>query len=68
MAPADAVHEAASQRLRVGEGDFDIAGFVRALPATCPISVEIPRDDEVAQSSALDRAMLALAGVRAALP
>jgi len=68
MAPADAVHEAASQRLRVGEGDFDIAGFVRALPATCPISVEIPRDDEVTQSSALDRAMLALAGVRAALP
>ena len=66
-APSDPVHEASSQRLLPGEGAFDVAGFVRALPTHCPISVEIPRDDAVAGQRALDRAMLAVTSLRAVL-
>eukprot|EP01037_Dinobryon_pediforme_P008098 gene8098-8179_t len=66
-APADLVHEASSHRLRPGEGAFDIAGFVRALPASCPISIEIPRDDLVPLLPAPDRARLAVESVRADL-
>lgn len=39
--------EASADRLRGGEGDFDLAGFARALPTGCPISVEIPRNAAV---------------------
>jgi sugar phosphate isomerase/epimerase len=42
--PVDRHHEASAQRMLAGSGRFDIAGFVRALPPDCPISVEIPRD------------------------
>lgn len=66
-APADPAHEASSHRLRPGEGAFDIAGFVRALPASCPISIEIPRDDLVPLLPAPDRARHAVESVRAAL-
>lgn len=38
------VYEASSDRLCAGAGNFDIAGFVDALPSTCPLSVEIPQD------------------------
>jgi len=42
--PIDREHEASAQRMLAGNGAFDIAGFVRALPLQCPISVEIPRE------------------------
>ncbi|MCB2067376.1 MAG: TIM barrel protein [Erythrobacter sp.] len=36
--------EASSDRLLPGDGVFDVAGFVAALPPTCPVSVEVPRN------------------------
>ena len=41
---AEWAYEASSDRLCAGAGSFDIAGFVRALPQACPVSVEIPQD------------------------
>ena len=39
LAPDSLDHEASSERLLCGAGMFDVAGFVRALPQGCPISV-----------------------------
>ena len=39
--------EASSERMLAGEGVFDLAGFARALPSGCPVSVEIPRNGAV---------------------
>lgn len=66
-APADPVHEASAARCLAGEGAFDLAGFVAALPAGCPVSVEIPRNAEAATMSALARARRAVEGVRRVL-
>ncbi|MBU6393026.1 MAG: TIM barrel protein [Sphingomonadales bacterium] len=66
--PGDLDFEASSQRLRAGEGVFDIAGFVKALPPGCPISVEIPRNDAVASGvPRRERVALAVGSVRRAL-
>lgn len=48
--------EASGERLLVGEGVFDVAGFVAALPANCPISIEIPRNHAIGQESMASRA------------
>jgi len=58
-APVDREHEASAQRMLAGSGGFDIAGFVRALPPDCPVSVEIPRAPSTPAG--------AVASVRAAL-
>jgi sugar phosphate isomerase/epimerase len=59
--------EASSQRLLAGEGVFDLAGFARALPAGCPVSVELPQDAAIdAGVPAIERARRAVDGVRAA--
>jgi sugar phosphate isomerase/epimerase len=59
--------EASSQRLLAGEGVFDLAGFARALPAGCPVSVELPQDAAIdAGVPAIERAQRAVDGVRAA--
>ena len=42
VAAEEMAHEASAQRLLAGEGEFDVAGFVAALPDDCPVSVEIP--------------------------
>jgi sugar phosphate isomerase/epimerase len=63
-APADREHEASAARQLGGEGAFDLAGFVAALPAGCPISVEIPRNAAVGAQSTLERAATAVASVR----
>ena len=47
QAPDDLDFEASSERLLPGEGAFDLAGFVAALPLGCPLSVEIPRNGAV---------------------
>ena len=39
--------EASSDRLIPGQGSFDIAGFARALPPGCPVSIEVPRNAAV---------------------
>lgn len=62
--PADLGHEASAERMLCGEGAFDIAGFVAALPDGCGISVEIPRDHAVAGSDAVTRAGLAVESLR----
>lgn len=61
-------HEASTDRRLAGEGAFDLAAFVRALPAGCGMSVEIPRDAAVrAGVPRSQRVHLAVAGVRRAL-
>ena len=54
-ATADLAHEASSARLLPGEGQFDIAGFIRALPHGCPVSIEVPRDAVVKEESIQER-------------
>lgn len=67
-APADIDHEASSERLLPGEGAFDLAGFVRALPAGCPLSIEIPRNTAVLAGEPVEeRVRKAVTGVRAAI-
>lgn len=57
--------EASSQRLLPGTGTFDIAGFAKALPAGCPVSIEVPRNAAVdAGMPRLDRAKAAVEAVR----
>jgi sugar phosphate isomerase/epimerase len=59
--------EASSERLLAGEGTFDLAGFGGALPADCPVSVELPQDDALAAGvPVLERARRAVDGVLAA--
>jgi sugar phosphate isomerase/epimerase len=59
-------YEASSQRRLPGEGAFDLAGFARALPPACPVSVEIPQEDGLeAGLSTRARALRAVEGVRA---
>lgn len=66
--PPDPAREAASDRLLAGEGDFDLAGFVAALPRACRVSVELPRDRAVLDAVPCDeRVALAIGGVRRAL-
>ena len=60
--------EASSQRLLPGQGVFDLAGFARALPAGCPVSVELPQDSALENGvPVLARARQAVDGVRAAV-
>lgn len=66
--PACRDHEASSQRLLGGEGVFDCAGFAAALPAGCPISVELPQGDALAAGvPALERARRAVSSISAAI-
>lgn len=64
LPPEDLDREASSERMLGGEGAFDVAGFVRALPQGCPISVEIPRDHAVGGLGRDERAQLAVESVR----
>mgnify|MGYP001765327249 CR=1 FL=1 len=60
--------EASSRRLLPGEGSFDLAGFARALPDGCPVSVEIPRNALVESGvTVAERARMAVGAVRCAL-
>jgi len=68
LAPENLGFEAGAERLLPGEGVFDLAGFVRALPRDCPLSVEIPRDHAViAGVPRAERAAIAIEGVRRAI-
>ena len=65
---AEWAEEASSNRMRPGEGAFDLNGFARALPPGCAVSVEVPRDAEVRAGLARSqRVSLAIAGLRRAL-
>ncbi len=67
MVPENAEVEASSERLLCGEGAFDVAGFVRALPDGCPVSVEIPRNHAVGSEPTAMRARRAVESARAAI-
>ena len=68
MAPESLGQEASSARLLAGEGVFELAAFVRALPEGCPVSVEIPRDAALAAGeSRTERVARAVNGVRRVL-
>jgi len=60
--------EASSQRRLIGEGVFDVTGFLAALPPACPISVELPQETAIRGGAApIPRARQAVAGARAVL-
>ena len=60
--------EASSDRLIPGHGTFDIAGFARALPPGCPVSIEVPRNAEVlAGVPVSERVNRAVSSLRAVL-
>lgn len=67
QAPESLDFEASSERLLCGEGAFDVAGFVRALPEGCAVSVEIPRNHAVESETAAMRARRAVESARAAI-
>jgi sugar phosphate isomerase/epimerase len=55
------IRQARSDRLFPGEGELDLRGLMRVLPADLPISVEVPYAKPM---SALDRAKHALSATR----
>jgi sugar phosphate isomerase/epimerase len=59
--------EARVQRRVVGDGEFPLAELLAAVPATTPISVEVPHATLQAQLSALEFAALNLRAVQALL-
>jgi sugar phosphate isomerase/epimerase len=60
--------EASYQRQIPGEGQFDVAGFSRALPAGVPCSVEVPQELQIAQGqSPRERGMRALQATRSVI-
>ena len=61
------MRQARQERLFPGEGGLDLLSFLRALPADLPISVEVPKVALAASVGAVDRARMALEGVRAVL-
>jgi len=67
QAPENAELEASCERLLCGQGAFDVAGFVRALPQGCPVSVEIPRNHAVGAETTAMRARRAVDSARAVM-
>ncbi len=65
--PVDLDREASFERLLCGQGAFDVAGFVRALPQGCPVSVEVPRDHVAGVLPSAERARHAVDSARRVL-
>lgn len=62
------LRQARNERRFPGDGDCDLAGLLRSLPADIPLSLEIPTRQLLEQGvSALERASLALEKARAVL-
>jgi len=57
-------YEAGRARLNIGEGDLAVSEFIAALPQDVPISLEVPRDEDIlcglSQAQRADRAVSAL--------
>jgi sugar phosphate isomerase/epimerase len=60
-------HAAVKERLWPGDGDIDLVGLVRALPAGIPIALEIPTETLARTMSAKERVTRAVAATRALL-
>ncbi|MGC6331028.1 sugar phosphate isomerase/epimerase family protein [Rhizorhabdus sp. FW153] len=54
--PAGRLREARDRRLVPGEGEIDLVSLVRAMPADCAFSVEVPDAERVARLGALGHA------------
>lgn len=59
-APDALAEEARHARLMPGDGGLDLGGFVAALPAGVPVSVEVQSDELAARLDPVGRARLAL--------
>nr|WP_255696770.1 TIM barrel protein [Sandaracinobacteroides sayramensis] len=59
--------EALTQRLFPGEGELPLAGWLAALPAGAPLSLEVPHARAAEHMDASARARAALCGLRAIL-
>lgn len=64
---AGLVLESRSERQVPGEGEFDLAALVAALPADLPVSVEAPSERRVAELGEVGWARMLKAGVDAVL-
>ena len=61
-------YEASMERLLPGQGAFDVVGFCAALPAHCPISLEIPQVSAIQAGISRDaRARRTMHAARAAM-
>lgn len=58
-APGALAEEARHARLMPGDGELDLVGFVAALPAGVPVSVEVQSDELTARLDPVGRARLA---------
>lgn len=59
--------QARAERLFPGEGDLDLVGLLRALPAGLPISIEVPTHTLARTVGAVERARRALNATKAVL-
>ncbi len=57
--PAELAEEARHHRVMPGDGAFDLAGLIRAVPGTLPVSVEVQSDRLAASRTVEERAALA---------
>jgi sugar phosphate isomerase/epimerase len=62
--PDELMRQARQERLFPGEGGLALLPLLRALPADMPISVEVPKTALAASVGPVDRAGMALRGVR----
>jgi len=58
------IHTARCARLLPGDGEIDLKGLVRALPADLPLSLEIPNDEWLPKLGAEEWSRRALAAAR----
>ena len=58
------LHQARAERLLPGEGGLDLSGILRNVPASTPISIEIPQEALAKTVPAVERARRALAATR----
>lgn len=59
--------EARAERLCPGHGGLDLRGLLRAMPASTPLSIEVPMQALARRMGALDRARMALAATQRVL-
>jgi sugar phosphate isomerase/epimerase len=62
--PDGLIHAARCERLLPGEGDLDLRGLFAAMPATTPVSVEVPSDSRAPAMGYEAWAKLALAAAK----
>ena len=64
VSEAEMRRQSREERLYPGEGELDLAGFLRALPADLPLSVEVPKLALAGSVSPVEHARAALEATR----